>query len=244
MLNRLKGQISAQLLGARSHRTVSQASLIAAVALSVGVALLCGLFAFAQWKVAGTLVRTQMEHSAEVSRRVAAGADMATHQANAHRATLNILLSRDSKEFEEATAQRQVNLRAYSDASKTLGDAPDLYEAAEKLRLQAAQYEALSEQVIDLFREGRKEDALDLRVRRLRDAFNCWQTSQKDFSGQLARSDERQKDMYDQSVSTSKKWFLVLLLAPVVVIALGVAAMVVIFGLQRFGPKLPDVWSH
>lgn len=244
MLSLLKGKFSANLLASKSHHTVSRASLIFAAVLALMIALLSGLFAFAQWRVADNLMRNQQQRGAEVARRVAATADMATRQANAHRATLNVLLSRDSPELEEADGLRRSNLREYSSLISQISDSPELYENAEGLRRLIAQYEELSAYVVDLFRQGRKDEALELRITRLRPLFNNWQTLHEEFSKKIAGEDRREQAIQAAASRATKKWLAGLLLAPLVLIGFGILAIAGILGLQRLGSRASDTWAR
>lgn len=244
MLSALKGHLSASLLAARSNHTVSRASLYFALGLALLIALLSALFAFAQWRVGENLATMQQARARTVEKRVATSANMASQQANAHRATLNVLLSRDSKEFEESEALRRSNLQDYLASSRMLGDSVGLHDAADDLRMLTAQYEELSAQVVELFREGRREDALDLRVRRLREAFNRWQEAHAGFSTKLAQTESEQRTDYEQATASSRRWLVGLLIAPLALILLGIMVIAAMFGVQRLGPKAPDAWSR
>jgi len=244
MLSTLKGRLSANLLATKSNHTVSRASLYVALSLALLIALLSALFAFAQWRVGENLAKMQQTRALAVEKRVATSANMASQQANAHRATLNVLLSRDSKEFEEAEALRRSNLQSYLESSGLLGENAGLHEAAEDLLVLTAQYEELSAQVVDLFREGRREDALDLRVRRLRESFNRWQQAHAGFSTKLAQTESEQRKDYEEATASARHWLAGLLIAPLALIVLGIIAIAAMFGLQRLGPKAPDAWSR
>jgi len=244
MLSLLKGLFSASLLSSKSDHTVSRASLFAALGLALFIALLSGIFAFAQWQMARDLIHMQSKKADEVSRRLDAAAHMATDQANAHRATLNVLLSRDTAELEEADAFRQSNLQEYSKLSTEIANAPDLHDPALHLQALTAQYEELSDQVVSLFRQGRKEDALDLRVRRLRESFNHWQDAHEDFLKQLGQLDQRQNADYQKTMAANERWFLGFLLAPLVLIVSGVLVMAALLGIQRIGPATTDTWTR
>ena len=244
MLSSLKGHLSANLLATKSNHTVSQASIYFALGLALLIALLSALFALAQWRVSGNIVKMQQTRALAVEKRVATSSNMASQQANAHRATLNVLLSRDSREFEEAEALRRSNLQNYIESSRLLGDNAGLQQAAEDLRVLTAQYEELSAQVVDLFREGRREDALDLRVRRLRESFNRWQQAHAGFSTKLAQSELEQKKDHEEAATGARRWLAGLLIAPLALLMLGIMTVATIFGLQRFGTKEPDAWSR
>ena len=208
------------------------------------IALLSALFAFAQWRVGENLAKMQQTRARAVEERVATSANMASQQANAHRATLNVLLSRDSKEFAEAETLRRSNLEGYLESSRLLGDSVGLHDAAEDLRVLTAQYDELSAQVVDLFREGRRDDALDLRVRRLREAFNRWQQAHAGFSTKLAQTESEQRKDYEEATVSARHWLAGLLIAPLALIVLGIIAIAAMFGLQRLGTKAPDAWSR
>jgi hypothetical protein len=244
MLSTLKGHLSAKLLATKSNHTVSQASLYFALGLALLIGLLSALFAFAQWRIGENLAKMQQTRARAVEERVATSANMASQQANAHRATLNVLLSRDSEEFEEAEALRRSNLQSYFKSSRLVGDSIGLHDAAEDLRVLTAQYEVLSAQVVDLFREGRREDALDLRVRRLREAFNRWQQAHAGFSTKLAQTESEQRKDYEEATESARRWLAGLLIAPLALIVLGIIAIAAMLGLQRLGTKAPDAWSR
>lgn len=244
MLYHLKGIISSKLLSATSHHTVSQASVFVALGLALFVALLTGIFAYAQWRMAGELVLLQDKRAAETAERLSAAADMATFQANAHRGTLNVLLSRDSRELEEAENLRRSNLQDYSEVSSVMEHNPHLQDAARNLRVLTGQYEELSDQVVGLFLEARKEDALDLRVARLRESFNHWQEAHETFMKQLGQFDQRQHDDYEMATASAKKWLLGLLLAPLLLVVSGVLVIAALLGLQRMGPATTDTWTR
>ena len=244
MLSTLNGHLSANLLATKSNHTVSQASLYVALGLALLIALLSALFAFAQWRVGENLAKMQQTRARAVEERVATSANMASQQANAHRATLNVLLSRDSKEFDKAETLRRSNLESYLESSRLLGASIGLHEAAEDLRVLTAQYDELSAQVIDLFREGQREAALDLRVRRLRESFNRWQQAHAGFSTRLAQTESEQRKDHEEATASARRWLAGLLIAPLALIVLGIIAIAAMFGLQRLGPKAPDTWSR
>jgi cytochrome bd-type quinol oxidase subunit 1 len=244
MLSTLKGRLSAYLLATKSNHTVSRASLYFALYLALLMALLSALFAFAQWRVGEHLAKIQQVRARAVEVRIATSANMASQQANAHRATLNVLLSRDRKEFHEAEGLRCSNLQGYLESSRLLGDNAGLHEAAEDLQMLTAQYEEISAQVVDLFREGQREAALDLRALRLREAFNRWQQAHAGFSTKLAQTELEQKKDYKEATASARRWLASLLIAPVALVMLGIMAIAAVFGLQRFGAKTPDTWSR
>lgn len=244
MLSTLKGNISYRLLAAKSNHTVSRASLLLALALATLIALLAGVFAFAQWRVTENLVRSQQLRSEEIARRVGDAANMATLQTNAHRSTLNVLLSRDSDELEEADKQRRTNLTSYATLTDKVADEADLHDAADDLRQMTAQYGELSSYVVDLFRQGRKEEALDLRIARLRPLYNKWQNAQEDFSRKVVGEDRRQQEFHADAERTTKAWLAGLLLAPLVLIATGTLAIATIIGLQKISDKVGDTWAR
>lgn len=244
MLSTLKGNISYRLLAAKSNHTVSRASLLLALALAALIALLAGVFAFAQWRVAENLMRSQQLRNAEIARRVADAANMATLQTNAHRSTLNALLSRDPSELEEADNQRRTNLASYALLTEIVSDQADLHNAADGLRQMTAQYGELSSYVVDLFRQGRKEEALDLRIARLRPLYNKWQAAQEDFSTKVAGEDRRQHEIHAAAERSTKLWLAGLLVAPLVLIAAGTLAIATILGLQKISDKGRDTWAR
>jgi len=244
MLSPLKGRLSANLLATKSNHTISRASLYFALGLAMLIALLSALLAFAQWQVGEDLARMHQVRARVVEVRVATSANMASQQANAHRATLNVLLSRDTTELAEAESLRRSNLEGYLKSSRLLGASDGLHEAAEELRVLTAQYEKLSGQVVDLFREGQREAALDLRVRRLREAFNRWQKAHSNFSAQLAKTEMEQKKDYEIATAGARRWLVGLLLGPLVLLALGIVAIAAILGAARFGKETTDSWTR
>jgi len=244
MLSHIKGRLSANLLATKSSHPVSRASLYVAFVLACLIAFLSALFALAQWRISENLAKAQLVRARIVEDRIFTSANMASQQANAHRATLNALLSRDSNEFAEAEALRRSNLQSYLESARLLGTSIGLHEAAENLRVLTAQYEELSAQVVDLFREGRREDALDLRERRLREAFNRWQQAHANFSTKLAETESDQTKDYEKSTASARRWLDGLLIAPFVLIVLGIIAIAATFGVERLGAKAPDAWSR
>ena len=234
MLNRLKGRISATLLAAKSNHTVSRTSLYWALGLAMLIALSSALFAFAQWQVGENLARIHRVRTRAVEERVAASASMASQQANAHRATLNVLLSRDDKELEEAEALRRSNLQGYLASSRQLGENKGLGDAAEELRILTAQYDELSARAVGLFREGRRQEALDLRVGRLRGTFNRWQSAHSSFSSKVAQTEADQKKDYEAATSSARRLLVGLLVAPFALIVFGIAVIAAMLGFQRF----------
>jgi hypothetical protein len=218
--------------------------LYAALAVASGIALLSVGIAFAQWRLAENIVNLQQKMGQENAQRIAAAADMATHQVNAHRGTLNVLLSRDEAELQEAVALRASNLRDYQRLTDSVGRSPDLHEAVHALTMLTARYDELSAQVVELFRAGKKEEALGLRTQGLRPLYNSWQEVHGDFTKQLGRSAEKERAQFDAVTSASKKWLVGLLLAPLVLIILGLFASAVILGLHRLSGKQDDTWAR
>jgi hypothetical protein len=244
MLNHLKGLASSKLLSSPSNHTVSKASLYAALAVASAIALFSAGIAFAQWRLAEKIVNLQQKMGQENAQRIAAAADMATHQVNAHRGTLNVLLSRDEAELQEGVALRSSNLCDYEELTDSVGKSPDLHDTAQALKLLTARYDELSAQVVELFRAGKKEEALGLRTQGLRPLFNSWQEAHGDFTKQLGRYTDKESTEFAQLTSTSKKWLAGLLLAPLVLIVTGVAAIGAILGLQRLSGKRGDAWER
>jgi hypothetical protein len=244
MLNRLKGFTSSKLLSTPSNHTVSKASLYAALAVASGIALLSAGIALAQWRLAENIVNLQQKIGLENTQRIAAAADMATHQVNAHRGTLNVLLSRDEAELQEAMSLRASNLRDYKRLTDSVGKAPDLHDTAQALKLLTARYDELSAQVVELFRAGKKEEALGLRTQGLRPLFDAWQEANGDFTKQLGQYTDKESTELRQLTSESKKSLAGLLLAPLILIVAGVVAIGAILGLQRLSGKRDDTWSR
>ena len=244
MLSTLKGHFSSILLAGKSNYAVSNASLYTALVLASSIALLSGLFAFIQWRVGESLFEKQQEWSRVVEQRVTTHANMGNQQANAHRATLNILLSRDKKEFDEAEALRISNLHDYLESSSLIGASDGLLAATEEVRLFTEQYKALSAQVVDLFRKDQKEEAHDLRVSRLRVAFNHWQKAHANFSTKLADTVSEQNKDHKLAYANTRRWLAGLLIAPLVFMMLGIMTIVGMFGVERLRTKVPDPWSR
>jgi|GEM_PF-2624204 len=244
MLSTLTGALSKRLLSAKSHHTVSRASLYLALGLALMISILSALFALAQWQVAGNLIRFQQQSSLETAARIENLAAMAKHQSNAHRATLNALLSRDTLEVQEADALRNSNLEAYRTLIGELSLTPGLEEAGENLLVLTKQYDALSEKVVDLFSTGKKEEALDLRINRLRSLYNEWQMSQELFSKEVGHEGRKQQEIHSAVTRTTKTWFAGLLLAPLAIIALGAASIAAILGLNSVTQRGGDSWQR
>jgi hypothetical protein len=244
MLSTPKGAFSTRLLAAKSNHTVSRASLYLALGLALLIAILSAIFAFAQWRVAGNLVQFQQQSSMETASRIESLAAMAKHQSNAHRATLNALLSRDTLELQEADALRKSNLEAYRTLIGELSQTPGLEEAGENLLVLTKQYDALSENVVDLFSTGKIEEALDLRINRLRSLYNEWQMGQEHFSKEVAHEGRKQQEIHSAVTRTTKTWLAGLLLAPLAIIALGAASIAAILGLNSVTQRGGDSWQR
>lgn len=244
MIGAIKGRLSAKLLGSKSHRTVSNTSLTAAATISVAIALLAAIFALAQWRAAENLVSLQDARLGEISRHVATTSDMANCQANAHRGTLGALLARDLRELDDADALRIANLQEYRDRIASSVSTPELRAESEHLLELAAQYEEISGRAIGLIREGRKDEALDLRSLQLRGLFDRWQLAHLDFSKDLSHVAQRQSDHYERTSTAAEKWLKIFLLAPLALIILGMVAIMAILGMERFGAPKKDTWSR
>lgn len=237
MINALKGKVSGKLLGASSHQPVNQASLVAAAVISICLAIVCSIFAFAQWRVAEKITSLQRQQSSEISEGVAAAADMATQQANSHRATLNCLLSRDAQELDEADDLRRKNLESYSALVARHENNSTLLELTQ-------QYEDSSQKVVDLFRAGQKEEAIERRVRELRPIFNQWQDAHNAFTKALAAEDMQQQKLFDRSIASMQKLLMGLLLTPVILILASITAIAATLGLERLKGKKTDTWTR
>jgi hypothetical protein len=244
MLNRLKGFASSKLLSSPSNHTVSKASLLGALTIATGIAALCLAVAFAQWRLAGNIVKLQQQNAKDNSERIEAAAEMATHQANAHRGTLNALLSRDNAELQEAILLHRSNLRDYTMLTESLSQSPELHKSAEELRDLTTRYNEISLQVIEKFRAGEKDQALDLRLRTLRPLFNSWQEAHGNFTKQLGRSADEQRAQFEAVTSASKQWLAGLLLTPIVLIVLGLLASAAILGFHRLSGRQSDTWAR
>lgn len=237
MINAFKGKISEKLLGASSHHPVNQASLATAAVISICLAIVCAVFAFAQWRVAEKIARLQRQQSMDISQRVATAADMATQQANSHRATLNCLLSRDAQELEEAENLRRKNLESYSALVAQ-------YKSNGTLLELTRQYEDTSQKVVDLFRAGQREEAIERRVRELRPIFNQWQDAHNAFTKALAAQDMQQQKLFDRSIASMQRLLIGLLLTPVILILASIAAIAATLGLERLKGKKADTWTR
>jgi hypothetical protein len=237
MISALKGKISERLLGASSHHPVNQASLVAAAGISICLAVVCSVFAFAQWRVAGEISRLQRQQSFEFSQRVAAAADMATRQANSHRATLNCLLSRDVQELDEQDDLRRKNLENYSALVARYENSGAMLELTRK-------YEDDSKKVVDLFRAGQREEAIDRRISELRPIFNQWQDAHNAFTKALAAQDMQQQKIFNQSIASMQKLLMGLLLTPVILILASIVAIAATLGFERIKGKKADIWTR
>lgn len=237
MINALKGKVSAKLLGTSSHQPVNQASLLVAAVISICLAIACSVFAFAQWRVAERIAFLQKEQAAEISRRVAAAADMATHQANSHRATLNCLLSRDAEELNEADDLRRKNLESYFALVTEYGSDGELLDLTQ-------QYRDGSQNVVDLFRSGHKEEAIELRTRKLRPVFTQWQKAHNAFTKTLAAQEIQQQLIFGQSIASMKRLLVVLLLTPIFLILASIAAIAATLSLEKIKGRKSDMWTR
>lgn len=237
MINTLKGKISAKLLGASSHHPVNQASLATAAVISICLAIVCAVFAFAQWRVAEKIARLQRQQSMDISQRVATAADMAMQQANSHRATLNCLLSRDAQELEEAENLRRKNLESYSALVARYGNDGALLDLTK-------QYEESSQTIVDLFRAEQKEEAIDRRIRELRPIFNRWQDAHNTFTKALAAQNMQQQQFSDQSIASMQKLLMALLLTPVFLVLASIVAISATLGFERIRGKKTDTWTR
>lgn len=244
MLSTLKGAFSTRLLAAKSNHTVSRASLYLALGLALLIAILSAIFAFAQWRVAGNLVQFQQQSNMETASRIESLAAMAKHQSNAHRATLNALLSRDTLELQEADTLRNSNLEAYRTLIRELSQTPGLEEAGENLLVLTEQYGALSQTVVELFESGKKEEALDLRINRLRSLYNQWQMSQEHFSKEVGHEGRKQQKIHAAVTNTTKAWLAGLLLAPLALVAIGTLAIAATLGFQGLSNRGGDSWER
>jgi hypothetical protein len=74
--------------------------------------------------------------------------------------------------------------------------------------------------------------------------FNSWQEAHGKFTKQLGRYADKESVQFGQVTSESKKWLAGLLLTPLVLIVVGVAAIGAILGLQRLSGKRDDTWSR
>jgi hypothetical protein len=244
MLSTLKGHLSANLLAGQSNHTVSKARLHVALTLALLIALLSALFAFAQWRVGENLASLYQQKALGIEKSVATTANMATQQANAHRATLNVLLSRDEAEVKEAESLRRSNVQGYLESSRTLESKAPWSEAVQDLQTLTLQYDQLSAQVVGLFRRGRLEDALDLRVSSLREAFDKWQQAHAAFGAKTAQADAEQRKYYAEATAQTRRWLIAFLVAPLALITIGIFAIAGLLGLQRLDGNDHDPWSH
>jgi hypothetical protein len=244
MLSTLKGKLSSPLLAAKSNHTVSRFSLLLALALAAAIAFLAGGFAFAQWRVSENLMRSQQLRTTEIVQRVGDAANMATLQTNAHRSTLNVLLSRDSSELEEADSQRRANLASYAALTNKVSDEANLGGAADDLRQMTAEYAKISSYIVESFRQGRTTEALDLRIARLRPIYNSWQSAQEEFSKKLAGENRRQQEIHTEGARVTKTWLAGLLLAPLALVAIGTLAIAATLGFQKMSNKAGDNWDR
>lgn len=237
MINALKGRVSARLLGTSSHHRVNQASLMIAATVSVCLAVLCSVFAFVQWRVSEQIVRLQREQSFEISQRVAAAADMATHQANTHRGTLNCLLSRDIRELDEADTLRKQHLEGYSSLVARFGSDGDLENFTR-------QYQDESQKIVDLFRAGRKDEAIDLRLSVLRPVFIRWQEAHNAFTKALAEEEVQKQKVFGQNIASMKRLLFTLLFIPIFLIFASIAAITATLSFEKLKGRKSDIWTR
>lgn len=237
MINTLKGKLSAKLLGATSDRLIHQISLWGAVTISVGLATLCFAFAFAQWRVVEGIVGLQRQQAAEMLDLVKETSEMLAHQSNAHRATLNCLLSMDEQEMTEADALRRSHLERYLALVSR-------HKGAETPRNLAQQYAAKSQKIVDLFRAGQKEEAIHLRIAELRPLFNEWQNAQNSLNDSMATWDTQQQSTFDHGIASMKFLLAVLIMVPVLLIFAGAAPIAGLLLLTKLRKINGDSWSH
>jgi hypothetical protein len=136
------------------------------------------------------------------------------------------------------------HLKDYTTLTELLSQSPELHKSAEELRELTARYTEISLQVIEKFRAGERDQALDLRLRTLRPLFNAWQEAHGNFTKQLGRSAEKEKSQFDAVTSASKNWLAGLLLAPLVLIIFGLIASGGFLGLHRLSGKQDDTWAR
>jgi hypothetical protein len=244
MLSTLKGHLSVNLLAGKSNHAVNKAGLYVALILALLIALLSALFAFAQWRVGESLASLYQQKALGTEKLVATTVNMATQQANAHRATLNVLLSRDETELKETESLRRSNVHGYLESLRTLESKAPWSEAVQDLQTLTLQYDQLSARVVGLCRKGRLEDALDLRASSLREAFNKWQQAHAAFGTKTAKTDTEQRKYYAKATAQTRRWLIALLIAPLALVTIGIFAIIGLLGLQRLNGNDRDSWSH
>lgn len=246
MITSLKGRLSARLLGARSHSTVSRTSLLAAALICLLIALVSIGFAVAQWGTTQRLLKLQNEQKLTFAEGINATSQMATYLANTHRATLNALLSQDDQERKSAEDQRLSNLHEYGRLLNTHSVITASQLATQQAELQKllSDYTRISSEVLDLDRNGQRETALAMRIESLRPLFNRWQLAQQELTTASAAHSLREQKDYDDSISSLQRLLLGLVFVPAVLILVGILTIIVLLRVEKTGRKAVDMWTH
>jgi hypothetical protein len=121
---------------------------------------------------------------------------------------------------------------------------PGLEEAGGNLLVLTEQYGAFSQTVVELFESGKKEEALDLRINRLRSLYNEWQMSQEHFSKEVGHEGRKQQKIHAAVTRTTKAWLAGLLLAPLALVAIGTLAIAATLGFQGLSNKGGESWDR
>lgn len=249
VIRRWGGKISAWLLSRPSNRPVGQLKFPIAFVICVLLAVISLGFVFAQWLVTEKLHSLHTAREVQLAQSLNYTQEMSTCQANAHRATLNVLLASQADEFAEGKAKRLANLNRYLELleAQDTGNSPAMDQKKKEIENWFLEYSRLSEQVIDLAQDGRMEEALAIRVEKLRPIFDSWQKSQDQFGFKVNLQDSRDQADYLRAIAATRFLLGALFIIPALLVLLGILALVALLGFQHLRGRYADpkdTWAH
>lgn len=246
---KIKGRASAWLLVRPSHAAVNRASLGMVLAVCFALVLAMIGLSIGQWSLSEHIQQAQFKRAVKMSNDAAVALNAAMVFGNAHRATLNALVARDTQEWEDSIQRRRTglaNYRAYLEQFKVASTEEEKKYCAEAEQL-AEEYARLSQKLLDMAQGGQLEQALDFRLQAVRPVLEKWQVAQDKFSSKHADQTLHENTAQEKTIRTLRGVFFLLVACPVFLLFLGGIAIATLLGWEYFfgkTNKTRDLWVH
>jgi len=241
----LGGAITGWLLARPSAQPINQASLRVFSGFLVLSVFLMGLFSFFQWRIFERLYQSALGRESTLRREAGLTQEMSTFSCNAHRATLSSLLANDREELQQAISDRILNLRQYAEVEQALNEAAPTGDPARQRVTRAREnYDLVSNQLVEMIVQGKKEEALAFRLASVRPAFDLWQKEQGYLIQKHDQASQQAQNEFRAWARTVLTFYLSALLIPlaVAVLAVGLTAISIGSAFQRSSDG--DPWSR
>lgn len=242
LLKRLDGRLSQELLARPSRLAIGQANLRIAFVLCALLCVASMIFTIFQWSLAEGIYRLQSKQAETGVQQLLISQDMMAALSNAHRFTLNALLSRDESEWRDAEKRHAASFARYSGLLDKVAQRsePNQVPSLDRLKSEAQSYQKLSLRLMEMARSGKLEEALNLRIAELRPVFNKWQEEQIRFSNEIESREAASQAKSTRMVAVARTTLLTLLIIPVIVMVVGILATLAVLGWQHWSISKPD----